>query len=185
MPLGPPNRSASARRSFRRASGRAQADHPESAEAARRAALVLLARRDYARTELSHKLQAKGFIEPAIAEALAALEAERLLDDRRFLDAFVRSHAQRGQGPGRIRRELQALGLAAEAIEQALSEAPDFVTLCREVRERKFGRKLPASWPEKSRQARFLQYRGFSADHIRLALGQNPEWADSETDLNE
>ena len=146
---------------------------------------MLLARRDYARVELGHKLQIKGFTASAITEALTALETERLLDDRRFLETFVRSHAQRGQGPGRIRRELQSLGLASGAIEQALSEGPDFVAVCRAVRERKFGRKLPTSWPEKSRQARFLQYRGFSSDHIRLALGQNPEWADSDIDSNE
>jgi regulatory protein len=30
---------------------------------------------------------------------------------------------------------------------------------------------VPESWPEKARQARFLQYRGFSSDHIRAALG--------------
>jgi len=160
-------------------------DHPDSAEAARRAALVLLARRDYPRVELSDKLAAKGFTATASAEALCALETERLLDDQRFLEGFVRSHAQRGQGPGRIRRELQQLGLDPDQIERALAEAPDFATLCREVRERKFGREPPASWPEKSRQARFLQYRGFSADHIRLALGQTPDWADSEADLNE
>jgi regulatory protein len=40
-----------------------------------------------------------------------------------------------------------------------------------EVRNRKFGPEPPADWPEKARQARFLQYRGFSSDHIRLALG--------------
>jgi len=30
---------------------------------------------------------------------------------------------------------------------------------------------VPKRWPEKAREARFLQYRGFSTDHIRSALG--------------
>ena len=185
MPQDPTDSKRSAR-PFARAKGEwGRAEHPESAEAARRAALLLLARRDYASQELTHKLAAKGYRAEAIEQALAALRAERLLDDRRFLESFIRSHAQRGQGPARIRRELAALGLDAAAIEGALAEGPDFGHLCRSVRERKFGRRPPASWAEKSRQASFLQYRGFSADHIRLALGQNPDWADSEIDLNE
>jgi len=46
------------------------------------------------------------------------------------------------------------------------------------VRARRFGAEVPADWREKARQARFLQYRGFSADHIRSALGAS----DFETD---
>lgn len=185
MPLDPPDSKRSARPFARAKAEWGRAEHPDSAEAARRAALLLLARRDYASSELTHKLEAKGYTLVAIEPALEALRAERLLDDQRFLESFIRSHAQRGQGPSRIRRELAALGLDSVAIEGALAEGPDFGHLCRSVRERKFGRRAPASWAEKSRQARFLQYRGFSADHIRLALGQNPDWADSDIDSNE
>jgi regulatory protein len=83
----------------------------------------------------------------------------------------VRYEAARGHGPVRIRAELQALGLSGEQIEAALVEGPDWQALAREVRVRKFGLEPPVEWPQKARQARFLQYRGFSSDHIRLALG--------------
>jgi regulatory protein len=43
------------------------------------------------------------------------------------------------------------------------------------VRVRRFGKTPPASWKERTRQARFLQYRGFSADHIRAATGADPD----------
>jgi regulatory protein len=43
------------------------------------------------------------------------------------------------------------------------------------VRTAKFGRQPPASWADKARQARFLQYRGFSSDHIRAATGADPD----------
>jgi regulatory protein len=39
------------------------------------------------------------------------------------------------------------------------------------VRRRRFGPEVPADWKEKGRQSKFLQYRGFSSDHIRFALG--------------
>jgi recombination protein RecA len=67
-------------------------------------------------------------------------------------------------GPGRHR-------LPAELIAGALEAGPDFAALCRQVRTRRFGADLPAEWKERARQARFLQYRGFSSDHIRSAFG--------------
>ena len=118
----------------------------------------------------------------AAAEAVAALQEERLLDDARFLDNFVRAHAGRGQGPGRIRQELGQLGFNAATVDEALAGGPDFVALCREVRVRKFGAQPPASWAERGRQGRFLQYRGFSSDDIRLATGQDPDASEDHTD---
>jgi len=97
-----------------------------------------------------------------------------VLDDARFAQAYVSYHAGRGQGPVRIGAELAALGLTAGEIDAALSAGPDWRALAREVRARKFGAAEPESRSEKSRQARFLQYRGFSSDHIRFALGSDP-----------
>jgi regulatory protein len=162
----------------RRGTDSAPADQPAEPESARRYGLLLLGRRDFASFELSGKLLAKGYTEEAAAAAIAALLEERLLDDERFLDNFVRSHAGRGQGPIRIRQELTALGFAGPAIEAALVRGPDFALRCREVRARKFGAEAPSSWAERGRQARFLQYRGFSSDHIRLATGQDPDTAE-------
>ena len=156
-------------------------EHPDSSEAARRAALLLLGRRDYASGELLAKLTVSGYAQEAAREAVAALQEERLLDDGRFLENFVRAHAGRGQGPARIRQELSVLGFPAADIQAALEAGPDFTALCREVRARKFGARPPASWVERGRQGRFLQYRGFSSDDIRLATGQDPdESADPE-----
>ncbi len=143
---------------------------------------MLLGRRDYASFELADKLSAKGYTLPAIEEALGALRAERLLDDGRYLENFVRVHTARGQGPARMRQELRQLGFGGEAIEAAIGAGPDYVALCREVRARKFGQKAPASWAEKGKQSRFLQYRGFSSDHIRVALGQDPETLENPAD---
>jgi regulatory protein len=74
----------------------------------------------------------------------------------------------------RIGSDLAALGLTPAQIDAALATVPDWRALAREVRARKFGAEEPASWTEKGRQARFLQYRGFSSDHIRFALGSDP-----------
>jgi len=143
---------------------------------------MLLSRRDYVSSELAAKLTVKGYTQMAIDAALKTLRAERLLDDSRFLENFVRAHTSRGQGPARMRQKLQQLGFGGEAIEAAIESGPNYISLCREVRARKFGQKAPATWAEKGKQARFLQYRGFSSDHIRLALGQDPETLENPAD---
>jgi regulatory protein len=71
----------------------------------------------------------------------------------------------------RIAADLRAFGLPPELIETVLAAGHDWRLLARELRARKFGAEPPTDWPEKVRQARFLQYRGFSSDHIRAATG--------------
>jgi regulatory protein len=139
--------------------------------AAERVAVGLLARRDYACGELAAKLGERGFSSPLIQALIEELRARGLLDDERYAAHFVQYHVTRGQGPARIRRELGQAGVAATSIDAALGVVSDWAEIARQVRRRRFGAKPPATWPEKGRQARFLQYRGFSNDHIRSALG--------------
>jgi regulatory protein len=135
--------------------------------------VALLARRDYPSTELSERLRRQGFDAPLVAATLAELVAERALDDARYAQNYVTYHAGRGQGPMRIAADLKGLGLPAELIDAALDSGPDWRLLARQARARKFGPAEPGSWSERARQARFLQYRGFSSDHIRSALGRD------------
>jgi regulatory protein len=161
----------------RRAPGKRKAPNPEQAadaEAARAAAVTLLARRDFASGELGRRLAERGFEAAAVAAAIAGLTEERALDDARFARNYASYHAGRGHGPVRIAADLRALGLKAELVDAALASGPDWRALARELRARKFGADPPDSWAERARQARFLQYRGFSSDHIRSALGSDP-----------
>ncbi len=147
---------------------------PEQASDPRRiraAAVELLARRDFASGELRDKLASLGYDKALAAEAVAELAAEHLVDDARYAENLVAYHGNRGQGPVRIAADLRALGLSAEVIDTALQSGPDWRARAREARIRKFGLSTPESWAAKGRQARFLQYRGFSSDHIRAALG--------------
>jgi regulatory protein len=144
------------------------------------AAVSLLARRDFACRELCERLISEGFGETAAAGVVAELAREGVLDDRRYAQNYVAYHAGRGQGPVRIAAELRRNGLAADLIEAALAGGPDWRALARKVRGAKFGLQPPASWAQRARQARFLQYRGFSSDHIRAATGAEPETGFSE-----
>ncbi len=145
----------------------------ELSDAAAAEGLVVgwLARRDYAGGELAAKLAERGFATPVIQALIGELRTRALLDDERYAGHFVQYRLARGQGPARIRADLRQAGLSASQIDAALAAVSDWAEIARQVRRRRFGARAPASWAEKGRQARFLQYRGFSNDHIRSALG--------------
>jgi regulatory protein len=96
---------------------------------------------------------------------------QRFVDDARYANNYVSYHAERGHGPARIRRDLLVLDVDQGVIDAALADGRDWAQAARELRIRKFGLSVPRNWRAKAKQARFLQYRGFSADHIRSALG--------------
>ena len=142
--------------------------------------MALLARRDFTSQELRAKLDAKGFATAATAAVIADLIRAGLLNDERYAQNYVAYHAGRGQGPVRIAAELRRRGLAADLIDGALAGGPEWGALARKVCRAKFGPQPPVSWAQRARQARFLQYRGFSSDHIRAATGMEPDTGFSE-----
>ena len=138
----------------------------------RTAALALLAGRDFARNELAQRLLRRGYPAAIVATVVEGLAAQRLLSETRFVEQFIRQHAGRGHGPVRIRVELLERGVADGDIEEGLAAAAeDWARIARETRRKRFGLSPPGDYRERARQARFLQYRGFSAEQVRAALG--------------
>ncbi len=138
----------------------------------RTAALALLAGRDFARNELAKRLLRRGYPTAIVTTVVEGLAAQRLLSESRFVEQFIRQHAGRGHGPVRIRVELRERGVADGDIEEGLAAATeDWAGIARETRRKRFGLSPPGDYRERARQARFLQYRGFSAEQVRAALG--------------
>ena len=105
------------------------------------------------------------------AETVKRLEQEHLVSDDRFMESLIRARRNRGYGPLRIQKELQEKGVTAEAIEGWLDvSGREWLEDIRRVQRKKFGARLPKSYPERARQARFLQYRGFTYDQIQKVL---------------
>ena len=150
---------------------RVTAEEARNPDRVRAAAIGLLARRDFGSGELRRKLASQGFLEELAAEAVTELAEGGLLNDARYAENYVTWHAERGEGPLRIEAELKAIDMPEELIRAALDAGPDWKARARAVRIRRFGLEVPESWPQKAKQGRFLQYRGFSSDHIRAALG--------------
>ena len=131
----------------------------------------LLARRDHSRLELDRKLTSRGFERAIVEHVLEDLIRDRLLEEDRFVESFIRGRVRKGQGPVRIRGELAQRGIADASASTALDEADcDWTALAAEVRTKRFGAEAPVDFKERARQAKFLQYRGFETEQIRAAL---------------
>jgi len=99
------------------------------------------------------------------------LVQERLLSQERFVESYILARRQRGYGPVRIREELRQRGIGEDTIEQWLgAQDRAWVEDARQVRHKKFGASLPGNFTERAKQARFLQYRGFSTEQIQQVL---------------
>jgi len=143
---------------------------------ARIAAMRLLTRREHSSQELKQKLIHKGF-EPGLVETLLQdLRQERLLSDERFAESYMRSRISRGYGPVRIKQELRQRGTSEEIIEATVDDNDvQWLELVRSVRQKKFGKNIPHNLKDKLKQQQFLQYRGFSQQHMKFAFSEDPE----------
>lgn len=147
-------------------------DRSRDPVAVRKKAMDLLARREHTRAELERKLESAGFEADVVVAVVEALGNDGLQSDTRFVESFVQSRINQGKGPARIRAELHEKGVAESVTDDAIEGAGvDWRALATEVRQKKFGRAAPADVKDKSRQMRFLQYRGFESDQIHAAVG--------------
>lgn len=133
-------------------------------------AIRLLARREHSALELQRKLQQRDYPLDLIKQQLAKLMQQDLLSEKRFIESYIRARRNKGYGPVRIKMELQQRGIKPEDIELYLNATDaDWLRLSEQVRQKRFGKKIPADFAEKARQMRFLQYRGFIATQLGLA----------------
>jgi SOS response regulatory protein OraA/RecX len=126
-----------------------------------------LARRDFSERRLRARLERAG-VEAAEADAvLERLRDEGVLDDRRLGTNRAQALAERGKGDAAIRFDLDAQGLPAEVVDEALAALePERVRAERIVARRGSG---PAT-------ARLLAGRGFDQEAIEAAVASTP-WA--------
>ena len=137
-------------------------------------ALRLLSGREHSRAELQRKLQVHEAEPGELALALDELEAKGFINEQRGLESVVHRRAGK-MGAMRVRQELQAKGLSAEAVARAVAELQGSeVERAREVWRKKFGAP-PADAAERGRQMRFLASRGFGTDAIRRVVSGGDE----------
>jgi regulatory protein len=140
-------------------------------------AVRLLSRREYTRKEIRQKLDQRGFTGGLIDKLLEQLISNGYQSDERFAEHYTRFRASKGYGPKRIRLELQEKGVDGGLIDVGLQQSGvDWLARVAEVRSKKFKGQAADSWEEKSRQTRFLDYRGFTQEQIASCLHHDPEY---------
>ena len=132
-------------------------------------ALRLLAGREHSRAELEKKLRAHEAEPGELQRALDELQAKGFINEQRVVDSVLHRRAAR-LGTGRVKQELQAKGISAEAVAEAVDSLRGTeLERAREVWRKKFGE--PATDPAgRAKQMRFLASRGFGAEAIRRVV---------------
>lgn len=153
----------------------------------RGSAMNILAGREHSATELRHKLRRKlerkqvesgepNRLDELIDTVVEQLINDRLVDEKRFTESFIRSRTARGSGPVKIHHELQQRGISGEIIEQYLDDSYEFwqehIAM---VRSKRFGIQYPEDYKEQSKQSRFLYQRGFSGELIQRFFNEFSE----------
>ncbi len=146
---------------------------PQQLAKLRQHAILLLTRREHSRFELTNKLLVKGYESSQIDQVLDQLEAESLLSDRRFTECYIRSRASKGYGPYRINMELRERRVDEQIISEFLYHDWDWHEQVVEVCRKRFGAEPATDLKARAKQQRFLQYRGFSAEQISVAMRRN------------
>jgi len=139
----------------------------------RLAAMNLLARREHSQRELQQKLRRRFPDELLVEAELQRLVEEGLQSDQRFAESFARQRSGRGYGPMRVRQDMRERGLTDAEIAQAFEAAQiDWYALASEAFYKKFGGRDGCDLKEKARRIRFMQYRGFAADHYQYLINE-------------
>lgn len=131
----------------------------------------LLAMREHSKKELTDKLCGKTEQTDIALTVVDDLESENYQSDERFTESYVRSRANRGMGPIKIRAELNAKGVASQLIAEFLSNSSAiwFDNAERQY-QKKYGDTPVKDYNDWSKRARFLQSRGFTSEHIQVAV---------------
>lgn len=133
----------------------------------------LLSRREHSKTEIVSKLMLKGYDEKLIRQQLALFVEKNIQSDARFVEVFIRSKVEKGQGRKRIELELAQHHIDEGLVHNGFSENDaDFSETAIDVYLKKYRGKPIIDWKDKQKRMRFLQYRGFSTEQINRALAQ-------------
>jgi regulatory protein len=141
-------------------------------------ALRLLSGREYSRPELERKLGPHEEEPGQLRRVLYELQAKGFIDHRRVAESVIHRRAVK-LGAARIRQELQAKGLDAQLVAEAVAGLrPSELQRAREIWQRRF-EQPPADAAERAKQARFLAARGFDGEVIRRVLRASAQDEDS------
>jgi len=137
-------------------------------------ALRHLARRELSEAQIRQRLSKRGFLPDDIDTAVARLRENGSLDDARVASAIARSQLSlKKRGERRVRREIEAAGIASALAERAIAEVygdVDADALLASAIDRRLGTRQLDDDREMARIYRYLVGQGFESDRAMAAL---------------
>ena len=137
-------------------------------------ALRQLARRELSEAQIRQRLSRRGFTSDDIDSALTRLRNDGSVDDARVAGAIARSQLSiKKRGERRVRREIEAAGIASTLAERAIAEVygeVDADALLTAAIDRRLGTRRLEDDREMARLYRYLVGQGFESDKAMTAL---------------
>ena len=136
-------------------------------------ALRYLAGREHSRAELVRKLAPHEEGPGQIERVLDDLQAKDFISEARVVASVINRRAA-SLGGARLRQELQAKGIDAQRVRDAVEQLKDTeLERAQEVWRKRFG-EAALDTKQWARQVRFLMARGFAADVVRRVVPPAP-----------
>ena len=133
----------------------------------RELAMDYLSRREHTRVELQRKLMLKGYAESEIEGVLDRLQSQGLQNDQRFVNSFLEQRMRMGNGPMKIRAELNQHGVCSQLVDDVFAAvAVNWCEVAKQLWLQKF-KEPPEDIKEKMRRHRFMLQRGFNYEHFK------------------
>lgn len=134
--------------------------------------------------EVRDKLGEKGFAAEVVAEVIADLQRQKLLDDREFARRWVEARLQRANGARKLAQDLRHKGVAAGVVDEVLAEFAPVLASGEQAVEllNKQAWRYRGLTPAKAkrRMLGFLARRGCDEQMARAAVEQVWKELDSE-----
>jgi len=141
----------------------------------KRSAFWHLGRRDHSEHELRTKLARKTDNQDWIDTVIKECYEYRYLDDKRFIETFVRSAQNKGHGINRIQRDLKIKGISNQQYFDHFQENEfDYITSATEQLQKRYHERIENAHLKQKAMA-FLQGRGHTFEDIFCAIDNHNE----------
>lgn len=133
--------------------------------------IKLLAMREHSVQELVVKLSNRCQASELVSAVADELIQKNYLSDQRFTESYVRSKQNKGFGPNKIINDLIYKGIKNRAIYNYINvNSYLWNKIAQEQYLKKYGREPIQDYATWAKRARFMQSRGFTMEHIQMAL---------------
>lgn len=146
-------------------------DHKKEYSRLLNSGVRLLAMREHSVKEIHDKLSRRSEMPDIVNAVLDELLANKYVSDERFTESYIRARSNKGFGPIKIGAELKSKGVSNSLIVEYLDMgSPIWIDHASTQYQKKYGAEGVSDYNTWTKRARFMQSRGFTMEHIQVAL---------------